>query len=132
MMGPTIHRKRRLILNTRRKHPSRMPAKVSARRRAKWAPPNFELGEKEYIGFDNLTFKYFNSEDYIFESESFKLPKNSHTVITGPNGSGKSTLLGLLSGVFYANSGKVFSFSFPPTFSVAFSLASSPARKTTV
>ncbi len=72
---------------------------------------NFELGEKEYIGFDNLTFKYFNSEDYIFESESFKLPKNSHTVITGPNGSGKSTLLGLLSGVFYANSGKVFSFS---------------------
>ena len=72
---------------------------------------NFELGNKEYIGIDNLTFKYFNSEDYIFESESFKLPKNSHTVITGPNGSGKSTLLGLLSGVFYANSGKVFSFS---------------------
>ncbi len=72
---------------------------------------NFELGEKEYIGFDNLTFKYFNSEDYIFEKESFKLPKNSHTVITGPNGSGKSTLLGLLSGVFYANNGKVSTFS---------------------
>ena len=72
---------------------------------------NFELNRKEYIGINNLTFKYFNSEDYIFEKESFKLPKNSHTVITGPNGSGKSTLLGLLSGVFYANNGKVSTFS---------------------
>tara|TARA_Y100000768_G_C23964373_1_gene677102 strand:+ start:408 stop:2030 length:1623 start_codon:yes stop_codon:yes gene_type:complete len=59
------------------------------------------------IEFDSVSFKYFNSETYIFENLNFKINKNQHTVITGQNGSGKSTLLGLLSGVFYPNNGKV-------------------------
>ena len=42
---------------------------------------------------------------------SFKLDRNTHTILTGPNGSGKSTLLGLLSGVFYSEKGKVYTFS---------------------
>ena len=72
---------------------------------------NFELIKNDEIGTKNLYFKYFNSENYIFEDLSFKLNRNTHTILTGPNGSGKSTLLGLLSGVFYSEKGKVYTFS---------------------
>ncbi len=60
------------------------------------------------IRLENLSFKYFNSEELIFEKVNLEIPKNSHTIITGPNGSGKSTLLGLISGVFYSQEGKVY------------------------
>tara|TARA_B100000131_G_C18086149_1_gene600235 strand:- start:117 stop:1730 length:1614 start_codon:yes stop_codon:yes gene_type:complete len=72
---------------------------------------NFLIQNKDEIGVKGLSFRYFNSEDFIFEDINFMLGKNTHTVITGPNGSGKSTLLGLLAGVLYANDGKVLSFS---------------------
>ena len=72
---------------------------------------NFIVHNKETIEFENIYFKYFNSDLDIFENESFTIEKNSHVLITGPNGSGKSTLLGLVAGVFYANKGKVKSFS---------------------
>ncbi len=73
--------------------------------------------KKEYFKIDSdskfavdikdLNFRYFNSEDYIFENLNLTLEKNKHTVITGPNGSGKSTLLGLISKVFYPESGTI-------------------------
>ena len=59
------------------------------------------------IEIENLSFKYFNSEDYIFENLSLSLPVGKHTILTGPNGSGKSTLLGLISGVLYSEKGTV-------------------------
>jgi ABC-type multidrug transport system fused ATPase/permease subunit len=59
------------------------------------------------IEIENLSFKYFNSEDYIFEKLSLSLPVGKHTILTGPNGSGKSTLLGLISGVLYSEKGTV-------------------------
>ena len=59
------------------------------------------------VKFTNVDFKYFNSENEIFSNLNFDIKKNKHTVITGQNGSGKSTILGLISGVFYASSGKV-------------------------
>tara|TARA_B100000902_G_scaffold400025_1_gene474714 strand:+ start:6977 stop:8599 length:1623 start_codon:yes stop_codon:yes gene_type:complete len=73
---------------------------------------NYEILESEKldfsINFENITFKYFNSETPIFENLTFKIPLNEHTLITGPNGSGKSTLLGLLSGVLIPENGKIF------------------------
>ena len=63
------------------------------------------------IVFDNISFKYFNSEEYIFRNISCTIPKNQHTLITGPNGSGKSTLLGLIAGVLLAEEGKLFTYS---------------------
>ena len=72
---------------------------------------NFIISKSEQITFTNVSFKYFNSEDFIFENINFSLYKNSHTLITGPNGSGKSTLLGLIAGVYFANVGTVASFS---------------------
>ena len=71
---------------------------------------NFEYvnaKNKNVIEISDLSFKYFNSDDYIFEGISIKIPENTHTILTGPNGSGKSTLLGLMSGVLYSNKGNV-------------------------
>ena len=71
---------------------------------------NFEMDYKEgepAVVFENVNFRYFNSDIYIFKNLSFELSKNKHTVLTGANGSGKSTLLGLLAGVYYAETGKV-------------------------
>lgn len=59
------------------------------------------------IQFKNTSFKYFNSDQYIFKNLNLDIPKNSHTILTGSNGSGKSTLLGLAAGVFYSQEGKV-------------------------
>ena len=72
---------------------------------------NFKMINKDIIGFKDVSFKYLNSEINIFEDLNFKIDRNTHTVITGPNGAGKSTLLGLIAGVFYPNSGEVYSFS---------------------
>ncbi len=71
---------------------------------------NFKMTESDKntaVKFENVDFKYFNSEVYIFENLSLEIRKNKHTVLTGANGSGKSTLLGLLAGVFYSESGQV-------------------------
>ena len=59
------------------------------------------------LKFSNVTFKYFNSENNIFENLDLIIQKNHHVIITGPNGSGKSTLLGLISGLFIPDKGKV-------------------------
>ncbi len=63
--------------------------------------------KKEAVNVEKVQFKYFNSDDYIFEDLSFSIPKNVHTIITGPNGSGKSTILGLIAGVLLAENGKI-------------------------
>jgi ATP-binding cassette subfamily B protein len=59
------------------------------------------------VRFEEVTFKYFNSEIEIFSNLNLEFPKNKHTVITGPNGSGKSTLLGLIAGLYTPSKGKV-------------------------
>lgn len=59
------------------------------------------------VEFDKVSFRYFNSEEKIFDNINLLIKKGTHNIITGPNGSGKSTLLGLIAGVFYANSGKI-------------------------
>ena len=75
---------------------------------------NFETRKdksQNAIEIKDLYFKYFNSEDFIFENLNLEIKKNSHNIFTGPNGSGKSTLLGLVAGVFYSQKGKVTSYS---------------------
>ncbi len=71
----------------------------------------FEVKEsKSSISAQNVNFKYFNSDDYIFEDINIEIEKNTHNIIVGPNGSGKSTLLGLLAGILYPESGKIYSY----------------------
>lgn len=59
------------------------------------------------VKIDNLKFKYFNSDEYIFNDINCEIKINEHTLITGANGTGKSTLLGLIAGVLIANEGKI-------------------------
>lgn len=65
---------------------------------------------KAIIRFENVSFKYENSKENLFEDLNFEIRRNQHTLITGQNGSGKSTLLGLMAGVYYPGEGKVKSF----------------------
>jgi ATP-binding cassette subfamily B protein len=72
---------------------------------------NYIVNDLNCIKFENVNFKYFNSEINIFENLSFEIKRNTHTLVVGENGSGKSTILGLIAGVFYANNGNINIFS---------------------
>ena len=48
------------------------------------------------------------NNEFILENISFKIEKNTTTVITGGIGSGKSTLLKIISGIMPADSGKLY------------------------
>ena len=72
---------------------------------------NFLLNKTNKVSFQNVDFKYQNSEKNIFENINIEFEKGSHTIITGENGSGKSTLLGLIAGIFYPQQGLVTTFS---------------------
>ena len=60
---------------------------------------NFEENDIA-INLSKVSFKYLNSDDYIFKDLEMEIKQNNHVVITGSNGSGKSTLLGLMAGVY--------------------------------
>ena len=60
------------------------------------------------LDIEGLSFKYFDSEKYIFSNLSLQIKKNIHTIIKGSNGSGKSTLVCLMSGVLVPNKGKIY------------------------
>ncbi len=59
------------------------------------------------VTLKNINFKYFNSDDLIFNNIDLSFPKGEHTVLTGPNGSGKSTLLGIICQIYYPEQGEV-------------------------
>ena len=51
---------------------------------------------KKEISFENVNFKYDNSESEILKSISFKIPLNSSIAIIGESGSGKTTIVDLI------------------------------------
>tara|TARA_B100001250_G_scaffold67363_3_gene53922 strand:- start:1548 stop:3164 length:1617 start_codon:yes stop_codon:yes gene_type:complete len=59
------------------------------------------------VTLKNINFKYFNSDELIFNNLDLSFPKGKHTVLTGPNGSGKSTLLGIICQIYYPEQGEV-------------------------
>ena len=59
------------------------------------------------VTLKNINFKYFNSDELIFNNLDLSFPKGEHTVLTGPNGSGKSTLLGIICQIYYPEQGEV-------------------------
>lgn len=68
---------------------------------------SIDEGLGKSIIMKGIKFKYFNSDEYIFDNLDLEIELNKHTIITGPNGSGKSTLLGLVSKVFYPEEGEI-------------------------
>jgi ABC-type multidrug transport system fused ATPase/permease subunit len=79
----------------------------------KLIPTNLDSEMKNNLAveIEDVDFKYFGSNEYMFENLNLNFQKNKHTVITGLNGTGKSTLIGLISGIYFATKGRVTLFS---------------------
>lgn len=60
------------------------------------------------LEFNNVSFKYSNSDDYVLKNISFKINKGTWTTIIGSNGSGKSTIMKLLYGQHVPTSGEIY------------------------
>lgn len=58
---------------------------------------------REVIQFDNVSFRYPDDEDWIFEDLSFSVRSGEKVVITGPSGSGKTTMLYLCNRLYPEN-----------------------------
>lgn len=58
---------------------------------------------REAIRFDNVSFRYPDDEDWIFEDLSFSVRIGEKVVITGPSGSGKTTMLYLCNRLYPEN-----------------------------
>lgn len=57
--------------------------------------------------FDNVSFKYKNTERFILKDVNLRLEEQEHVAIIGPSGSGKSTILDLLLGFIRPTSGTI-------------------------
>lgn len=70
-----------------------------------------ENSEKQVRGykikFDNVTFRYPNSQKNVLSNISFEIAENEKVAIVGKNGSGKSTLINLLLGIYEPNEGNI-------------------------
>lgn len=60
------------------------------------------------IKFDNVSFKYPGSENYVFENLSFEINKGEKIALVGVNGAGKTTIVKLMTGLFRPESGSIF------------------------
>ena len=73
---------------------------------------NEKLTKKEYnfnnhIKFENLSFKYKNTQKFIFKDLNLILKKNSMIGMLGPSGSGKTTFVNLITGLIKPSDGQI-------------------------
>lgn len=71
---------------------------------------NLDSSNENYeyeIEFDDVSFKYTDSEQYILQNIDFKVKKGEKVAIIGSTGSGKSTILNLLLRFYDATEGVV-------------------------
>lgn len=59
------------------------------------------------IKFENVTFKYDDGEENVFEDISFEIEKGKTLALIGPTGSGKSSMVHLLARLHEYNSGSI-------------------------
>ncbi len=57
----------------------------------------------EVIRFEEVSFRYPDNEEWIFENLTFSVERGERVVITGPSGSGKTTLLYLCNRLYPDN-----------------------------
>lgn len=64
--------------------------------------------EKELeIKFENVSFKYPNTNNYVLENINLTLPQGCKLAIVGENGAGKTTFIKLLCRLYHPTSGKI-------------------------
>lgn len=59
------------------------------------------------IEFKNVSFKYPNTDKYIFKNLNLRINKGEKLAIVGINGAGKSTLVKLMTGLFDVTEGEI-------------------------
>lgn len=59
------------------------------------------------IEFDDVSFKYPNKDEYVFEKLNFNVTPKTCVAIVGKNGIGKSTIINLLLGLYNLNEGVI-------------------------
>lgn len=59
------------------------------------------------ISFNNVSFKYPNSDSYVLKNINLKLTLDDQLALVGKNGSGKTTLILLLCGFYKPTSGQI-------------------------
>jgi len=64
-------------------------------------------GDTLEIEFKNVSFKYPNTDKYIFKNLNLKINKGEKLAIVGVNGAGKSTLVKLMTGLFDVTEGEI-------------------------
>jgi len=62
---------------------------------------------KEGISFNNVGFKYPNSDRWIFRHVNFSIPARKTVALVGANGSGKTTMVKLLAGLYQPVEGEI-------------------------
>lgn len=65
------------------------------------------LNFSKKIVFENISFRYHNTDNFIFDNVNFTIKKNTILGIVGASGSGKSTLVDILCGLLLPNSGNI-------------------------
>ncbi len=65
------------------------------------------LGDTLEVEFKDVSFKYPNTEKYIFKNLNLKISKGERLAIVGINGAGKSTLIKLMTGLFDVTEGEI-------------------------
>ena len=61
-----------------------------------------------HIRFENVSFKYPQSEQYALRNVSFEILPGEKAALIGVNGAGKSTLVKLLLGIFEPTEGTIY------------------------
>lgn len=61
----------------------------------------------ENLRFDDVYFKYPNTENYVLKGVSFEIRKGCHYALIGMNGAGKTTITKLMLGLYKPTSGKI-------------------------
>ena len=72
-------------------------------------------GDTLRVEFKNMSFKYPNTERYIFNSLNLSVEKGEKLAVVGVNGAGKSTLVKLLTGLFDPTEGEILINGVPTT-----------------
>lgn len=72
------------------------------------AVPDEKLPVKDKITLDRITYRYPNTEKYIFKDASLEIPVGSAIGIVGVTGSGKSTMVDILLGLLKISDGHIF------------------------